>query len=183
MDSSQDPNQMRRKWFTILDDMRFNDLGNNLGIPELTSANQVEREGQYSWAYLLVRPQSTVTNVVDLTIVVYKGRLFQLPLGETAYKPVTFDPSSNMVRIAWDPTMQPKPPIRKGGWILDATLPTALGEVPHGFFYRVVGVSDLADGAILLELQSKPKMYTNKGTLIVMENVVEVFEKGSGWQP
>jgi hypothetical protein len=36
-----------------------------------------------------------------------------------------------------------------------------------------------------IELQNNPKQSTpgNVGVLVVMENVVEVFEKGPGWQP
>jgi hypothetical protein len=72
---------------------------------------------------------------------------------------------------------------------------------PHGFFYRVVGVTDVSSTQLRLELQTYPKKasyylpnptlppdpVTNQpvpyGVLIVMENVAEVFEKGPGWQP
>jgi len=136
-------------------------------------------------------------------------------LGETAfvqgvnpYSPtanvtnfVWFDPSRNYVDIVWQGT---KPSIRTGSWILDATMgyyvPASAVNVPdpHGFFYRVVGVTDVPPNTVnppsnvmRLELQTTPKrrsFYNTTdtgayGVLVVMENVVEVFEKGPGWQP
>ena len=47
----------------------------------------------------------------------------------------------------WDPTTgQEKPALRRGGWILDATMPlTATSTLkPGGYFYRVVNVDELA---------------------------------------
>jgi hypothetical protein len=114
---------------------------------------------------------------------------------------VAFDTNSKFVDITYSGT---RPSIRTGTWILDATLayttPVAIGSIPagttipdpHGFFYRVVGVTDVSSNVMRLELQTNPKkasFYTTAGgpvpygVLIVMENVVEVFEKGPGWQP
>src|SRR5262249_19803360 len=109
---------------------------------------------------------------------------------------------SKYVDIVWQGT---RPSIRVGSWILDATMEyynsAALVNVsdPHGFFYRVVGVTDLPpnitnppSNVLRLELQTYPRkasFYNTAGgpvpygVLIVMENVAEVFEKGPGWQP
>jgi len=81
--------------------------------------------------------------------------------------------------------------MRKGMWILDATVLNGNLPEPHGYFYRVVGVTDNSSAnTYTLELQNNPKARTfdpatgrNYGVLVVMEKVVEVFEKGSGWQP
>jgi type II secretory pathway pseudopilin PulG len=170
--------------FTVLDDMKFIKDGRFRGLPT-RDPNQdwVERWGQYSWAYLLCRPKAGDPTVVDLSVVVYCGRLVQLPMRETPYYPVVFDVNTSFVRVPWDPSSQERPPVRKGSWVLDATIPPDTSESPHGFFYRVVGVSDEAPNVAVLELQRKPKVGTSNGTLIVMENVVEVFDKGIGWQP
>jgi hypothetical protein len=55
---------------------------------------------------------------------------------------------------------------------------------PHGYFHRVVGVTDNGN-RLTLELQPNPRIATQigQGVLVVMENVVEVFEKGPGWRP
>jgi hypothetical protein len=185
-DPGLDPNERYRRsmaGFTLQDDMRFHRGNTFHGLPSVPGG-PVERYDQYSWAYLLQRPRAADTSVVNVSVVVYSGRTLQI-LGETAYRGVAFDTNSNMVRVTWNPTKQDKPPIRKGSWILDATLVNSASRraEPHGYFYRVVGVTDESANSMLLELQSNPKKGTANGILVVMENVVEVFERGAGWQP
>src|SRR5262249_22824274 len=144
----------------------------------------VQSEGRYSWAYLLRRPRSTDRSVVDLTVVVYSGRSLYRGSGESAYGDVGFDPSTNIVSV---PYAGDKPAIRVGGWILDASL--AIQEVPpgsgnfvpqpHGFFYRVVNITEKPN-QLDLELQTNPRLSTINsttgkpyGVLVVLENVVE----------
>jgi hypothetical protein len=183
--SSTQPNPAVR-WFTLLDDVNF-----PKEKPVFFDNSVVRREGRYSWAYLLRRPRSTNSSIVDLTVVVYAGRPNVFGQGETAYTPVTFDPASSVVHVAWGPG-QDKPAVRAGGWILDATKVQRVGQNyipdPHGFFYRVVNVSDegiQADGKhyVDLELQTRPKLGTSQGVLVVLDGVAEVFEKGAGWRP
>lgn len=86
------------------------------------------------------------------------------------------------------PATQQRPPVRKGSWVLDATVQEAPGRPsPHGFFYRVVNVTDLptvgTQAGVLLTLQTRPKKGTTNGVLVVMEYVAEVFERGSDWKP
>ena len=90
---------------------------------------------------------------------------------------------SNTVTLFWQPG-QDKPNIRRNGWILDSTLqPEA-----HGFFYRVVDVTDAGPNAMNVEVQTTfrgnfvpvPNNPTlGLGTVMVIDNVVEVFEKGT----
>jgi type II secretory pathway pseudopilin PulG len=198
--------------FTLLDDLNFVKDGpytglacppQNLPPPPHSSSGSavlpsgigvVQREGRYSWAYLLRRPRSSDKSIVDLTVIVYSNRPTVFGAGESTYSPVKFDPSSNVVRVYWG-AGQEKPSVRTGGWILDATMvrppagiapqvPHALPD-PHGFFYRVVNVTEGNDGRpyVDLELQTNPKAGTNQGVLVVLEGVAEVFEKGSGWRP
>jgi len=194
------PNQWLDRWCTLSDDITFNEDG----TPS-TTTGAIQRENRYTWAWLLRRPKANDSTVVDVTVVVYSGRSLT-SLGETPFvagiNPYTgnatnfvwFDPSSKFVDIAYSGT---KPSIRTGSWILDATMeyynPAAQLNVPdpHGFFYRVVGVTDVSSNVMRLELQTNPKkasFYNTAdtgayGVLVVMENVVEVFEKGPGWQP
>src|SRR5439155_5261000 len=134
----------------------------------------VNRENRYSWTYMLRRPYYNDRSVVETTVVVYSGRPASFPLAEQVYagtagSPIRFDPTSNVVRVTWDTaTGRTKPALRKGSWILDATMvhtnPGGVGGPfrpdPHGFFYRVTGVTDLpAVGTIQgveLELQTNP---------------------------
>ena len=171
--------------FSVLDDMDFQRDGTQAGAP----TNPVEREGRYTWAYMLRRPRYYDSAVVDVAVVVYSGRSLQLPIGEYPASAIRFDPATNIVNLPYDPTN--KPPMRKGMWILDATVLNGNLPEPHGYFYRVVGVTDNSSAnTYTLELQNNPKARTfdpatgrNYGVLVVMEKVVEVFEKGSGWQP
>jgi len=121
-----------------------------------------------------------------------------------------FQPSpgttNNIVNLTWgagtsNPTLG-HPNIRNGSWILDATVlePGGIPD-PHGTFYRVVNITDTGSNSATLELQTNIRQNSapnatgqypppgtiyplaGNGVLIVMENVVEVFEKGSGWRP
>lgn len=219
-------------WFTLLDDMNFVRDRNPasqpfLGLP-CPPGGTVERDGRYSWAYLLRRPRSVDRTVVDMSVVVYSQRPLALnftgapqPLGETAYltpKPI-FAPmfrdtltanrrGDNIVSITW-PNGVEKPALRKGGWILDASVerlgaPNPLNGFGHAFFYRVVGLTDTGTNSMDLELQTPlredvystdyshneslmltgtPTPRVREGQILVLENVVEVFEMGAGWQP
>ena len=180
--------------FTLLDDISFVKDGPSTGMSHLPG-QQVQREGRYSWTYLLQRPRSSDPSVVNLTVVVYSGRGLQFNQGEIAYGPVAFDPTTNLVSVAWGPgqASSEKPAIRTGSWILDATMvkevPPGSGRFqpdPHGFFYRVVNVTEKPN-QLDLELQTNPRKGTINGTtpygvLVVLDNVVEVFEKGPGWR-
>jgi hypothetical protein len=72
---------------------------------------------------------------------------------------------------------------------MDSTLPypgsTGMDAIPHGFWYRVVGVSGPttvnSQQVMTLELQDLPKMDATNGRLTLFEQVVEVFDKGLGW--
>jgi hypothetical protein len=100
----------------------------------------------------------------------------------------------NTVTINWPATMA-KPALRRGSWILDARTvvdPTAATPVPapQGYFYRVVSVTDTGVNQVEVVVQRPlggPLRTPNglnganpyQGPLIVMENVAEVFEKGT----
>ncbi len=179
------------RWFTLLDDFTFDAQGGTGG------ASVPAREGRYSWAYLLRRPRSSVPSIVDLTVVVYSQRSLNLtpglvPAGETAYAAEVPAGMTNVIALKPAPGEE-KPAVRKGDWILDASItpddPAQLrvhGRV-HGYFYRVVGVTDVG-GTVELELQTSLRAYPNGvpypvTRVIVMEGVAEVFDKGPGSLP
>jgi hypothetical protein len=169
-------------WLTLLDDITYGDNG----LPDATAG--LQREGRYSWAYMVRRtsPYDSV-DPLDVTVVVYAGRSPGAdaggnPLGETAYANATFGAGTNpnVVQIDWT-TSTTKPAVRRGSWILDARMT----PVPQGYFYRVVSVTDISATVMELEVQQPlgGQLRTSiplggTGTLIVMENVAEVFEKG-----
>lgn len=120
---------------------------------------------------------------------------------------------NSLIRVIWDPNLgQQRPPVRVGNWVLDASLDLYAGSptgpffgTAHARFYRVVGVTENADlplPALDLEVQTplREDLYSvpfplaepvptlglarwRIGRVLVLENVVEVFEKGPGRIP
>jgi hypothetical protein len=171
----------RIRWFTLLDDIEFE----NNGVPApgvLTGGNNTAREDRYTWAYMLRMPDVGAPNFVETSIVVYSGRP-QLPT-ETTFVAKWQGNVVTLNRAAGTPA----PAIRKGAWILDGTVITTAGKVtPNGYFYRVTAVNEGVSGPNTtdLELQSTRRgpvndpdpAVQNSGFVVVMEGVVEVFER------
>lgn len=180
------PVATRKRWlgnrFTLLDDITFTEDGQ-----ADRSAGGVQREGRYTWAYMVRRVRAGVQEVppVDLTVVVYSGRLPGNdsdggPIGERVYNNTEFV-SGNLVRITWTPGVDQKPALRRGSWVLDSRLvPT-----PQGWLYRVVSVNEVSANVVEAEVQQPLggplRSFGGSGPLVVMENVSEVFEKGTNY--
>jgi hypothetical protein len=185
-----DPTKVRerdnliRRYFTLQDDIVFD---KNSGLADLGSG-QVERESSYSWAYLLRRPRRPLNNEVDISIVVYNQRPLRLTGGvdpaEYAYN-ASFDNTQNVITMSWNPANgEVRPPLRSGGWVLDATI---LNGQPHGFFYRVIDITEIGPTSLQLTCETPFKEFpanaSNNGVIMVLEGVAEVIEKRSGWLP
>lgn len=192
-------------WFSLLDDLIFDQTG----LPTTTGAGNnttVERTGRYTWAYMLRRPILGDESVVDMAVVVYADRTTAAVAGEQTY-PATGSFGTNTLILKYNGLTKPR--IRNGSWILDTTQDTyanpAAGNPPtypvtRGYFYRVV---DAAEDAALqqytLEIQnplrappaggtapqSNPPTNppTNIHSIVVMEKVAEVFDRGTGYVP
>ncbi|MFL5241416.1 MAG: prepilin-type N-terminal cleavage/methylation domain-containing protein [Gemmataceae bacterium] len=176
---------LARYWFSLPDDLTFSNDGPYAGLandPNKSPALQPTRDGTYTASYMLRRPRFQIPSVIDTAVVVYKNRPGSGG-GEDAFY-VTFDVNNPEVSITYTGA---GPSIRKGSWVFDATVLNTQNNQPelHGYFYRVVNVTDNNSGTMVIELQNNPKQSTpgNYGVLVVMENVVEVFEKGPGWKP
>jgi type II secretory pathway pseudopilin PulG len=189
--------QTALQWFSLLDDIQFdqNGLPKYIDPPNNTT---FERDNLYSWAYLLRRPLLNDPSVVELTVVAYNSRSLALSSSlqgdEAAFPNAVFDTglvSPNMVTLSWAANSAP-PNLRVGSWILDATPvadPQGSGKFipPHAYFYRVVGLTEISNTSIDVELQTPirgfPPGAQTSGTVIVMDGVAEVFEKGTGRHP
>jgi hypothetical protein len=162
--------------FSSPDDITLNDSG----VPP---GPGVDRLRQYSWAYLVRRSSCSIPTILELTVVVYSGRSLQTtadlnPTGETVYTG-NFVQGSMVATVSWT-AGQDKPALRAGSWILDATMPSATsGILPRGYFYRVTSVTDLGGNQMELGLQTPARagVQGEVSQAIVLENVVEVFEK------
>jgi hypothetical protein len=190
------------KWFTFQDDIIFDKAGS----AKVTGPGPlIERDVRFSIAYLMQRPRTADPSVVDCQVVVYDSRPLglagNLDLSETPWflfdvgtntSEVTFFPASNGIRIWYGAPFDAAPynksgappPIRSGDWVLDVSV--VAGE-PHGYFYKVAGVTD--SGTYLdLETQQPLRGFgaaasvgTNAGArLLFLEGVAEVFDRNLG---
>jgi hypothetical protein len=183
-------------WSFLLDDMTFLSDGISSGLPcPPPGIGAVQREDRYSWAYFY-RPQIAAGSVTqtDLNVVVYNGRtpgfsVTGAPLGEQPFVAL-FDTNLNLIRLTWTAGSAP-PNVRKGSWVLDATIVYDATKNPteiHGFFYRVTGVTQSGPTSVDLTIQGilrgfkTPASFTttganNPGYVVVMDSVVDVFER------
>jgi hypothetical protein len=187
--ANQPPNQL--KWCTLLDDINF---ATN-GTPAQPNGF-VDRDGKYSWAWLLRKPEAGVPNLFEMTIVVFEQRSLSAAGLKTANEFLyqTTVVNANTIQLAWN-AGYPVPQVREGGWILDVT-PVYNGAGKgktvtansHAKFYRVVSVGEEGVNTVNLELATS---VLNAGDLsapnppgwfVVFPNISEVFECGQVWK-
>jgi prepilin-type N-terminal cleavage/methylation domain-containing protein len=174
---------------TLLDDFTFLPTGG--GVPSTQSGN-LEREGRFSWAYMIkadrINPQNKVDWAhVELAVIVYEGRRDDNLLTErsdfTHVNPASTPQDVRIfkryqTRVSFAYTGD-KPRIRRGSWVLDATMKSTgnAGDngSGNGYFYRVVDVDDSVAGQLSLELQEPAR--ADGSTLMILEGVREVFIK------
>src|SRR5262249_28418390 len=111
--------QLIRQYFSASDDIVFGKNGCADGFAVGGTTVSVQRDGRYSWAYLVRRPKSSDPSTVDVTVVVFSGRSMGLsadtllPLGEAAY---TADfTQGGTTAVIHVPSGQAAPAIRRGG--------------------------------------------------------------------
>ncbi len=207
-------------WFSLLDDLQFENDGPTSGLAKGITTNTLTRNTRFTWAYLLRRPRYSTPSVIELSVVLYDKRPIQSPSGEFTYPPllpgtVQAPPYCNQVApgttevILTYNSAADKPPIKKGGWILDATVyPTntvLVNAVPtpvptpapdmQGVFYRVIDITDLPGNQLALELDkpiragfyppgyNPPSGTTVPRVFVILEGVIDVIDKGPGWKP
>ena len=168
-------------WFTSLDDLAFTSDGPQPGVPAddqgrpaAVSGGPVQRDGRYSWAAVLRRPQWGQP-VTEVSIVVYNGRTTNLNAGNFAPAGETPLPASvtagNVVTVTTGPVA---PDVRPGAWVVDTT--PAPG---HGYLYRVTGVTPNGNGTTDLELEMPLRATPTPLTQVVLlDYVTAVVEKG-----
>jgi prepilin-type N-terminal cleavage/methylation domain-containing protein len=160
------------RWFSLLDDITF--LAN--ATPDPSGGMALQRAGNFTWAYLLRRPQAQQDAPVQLFVAVYYKRAVGSLSPEFTYQAAGAAGTTN-VTLAWGGS--PQPNVRRGGWVLDTTLNSTTGVV-QGDFYRVVNYTNVGNSTTL-ELQTP--LRSNANLITVMDDLVEVFDKGTSWQP
>jgi hypothetical protein len=172
------------RWTTLLDDMTFDFDGPTTGMPNTSITGFVQRQGRYTWAWFCRMPQAAAPSVVELYVMVFSGRSLDyvgLNQLEQNYSAV-FSPVNNVVSITLAPG-QARPNLRRGNWILDSTMLDPSGQAynPRGYFYRIVSVTDTSPTTFDIEVQTplKNAPQNSPGTIMIFENLVEVFPKGT----
>jgi hypothetical protein len=170
--------QQAARWFTFQDEMKFEKTGQPTG-----GGVSVDRPGTYCCTYLARRPRSSSSSQTEVYVIVYAGRPTDQISGEVACAAVV--QSSTEVSITYPGD---KPNLRKGGWIMDATYSNngAYGSIT-GYCYQVAAVTDTGANTMTLELESplRPSMLgsVNVNTIVVLENVITVLDRGTSWRP
>lgn len=171
------PNVIRN--FSLLDDLSFDTDG-------MAIVN--ERQGWYTCAWLLRRDNSSRRTETNLTVAVFYRRSVATLTPETSYAvtavgPATADALTTSVTLHYTGE---RPAIRRGNWVLDASMGnTAAGVPPQGFYYRVTEVGEPVVGAgestidLQLETPLRPGPYGAKARVFVVQSsLLEVFDKG-----
>jgi hypothetical protein len=159
------------RWFSLLDDLTFKKNGE----PLVNAAGNLERQGYYTWAYLLRRQQTGQAATCELDVVVYSGRSVQVPVMERGYaalSPNGKNPPTNplgypaygetSVVLTWQQG-DVEPELRRGQWLLDASYQThtiAPNVTPPGptygaaagHFYRVMEAVKLTQFSLQVEI-------------------------------
>jgi hypothetical protein len=177
---------------TMLDDLTYDENASARRVDSNNMPLPIERQGRYTWAWMLQLPRTADTTTANMTVVVYDNRNPDYPAvdGEAAYA-VAFTPGATSVTFNYPAGAVPN--IRAGSWVLDGSMQSSAAATAQGFpdfrlanFYRVTGLEiDETSNAIRLDLQTPIKPLpsgtwpggTYPGTLYVLKGVAEVFER------
>ena len=172
------------------------------------------RELRYNWMWVVQRPVNRDRFTVRMQVVVYDKRahLYNPVRSEAVFNPVVINPGSptgTRTGVTFTPgetsilNVPASAELRKGSWVMDATLldqsdPTQNAKADgdgvartlrHAEFYRVLSVSEAANGTQSLEVHrpisrpdgqysaSNPLAFRYVGTLVSMPAVTDVFER------
>ncbi|MFO0845992.1 MAG: prepilin-type N-terminal cleavage/methylation domain-containing protein [Gemmataceae bacterium] len=173
-------NALLARWFMFQDEIEFDPLGGAKGW----QAKTVNRPGTYTHAYMVRRPRQDTRELVELTVVVYANRNTTTAEGEQTIFNGSGGPKAMgtqgvpTLKVDWNG--QSRPDIRKGTWILDTTWDGGKQSL-NGHFYRVETATDTGATQITLEVDRPLKADLN--TIVVMQNVIAVLERGTTWRP
>lgn len=159
-DAQKNANILRH--FSLLDDYTFNKNGLVRGVGNPAT---VEREGQYSWAYMVRRLRASDPRVLEYAIAVYQRRSLTLAAsggftGEASFT-ATLNAGGTTVSVP------DSAKVRKGGWIMDGT---------NGYFYRVRGINT---GGGFHAITVENPFRAAGASVVCLQNVVEVFERST----
>jgi len=147
----------------LLDDMSFNNQG---------KAVPVNRGGRYNCAFLLQRPKNNLRHEVNVKVVVYQNRPVDTPVAEM-YLGVAANlvPNTETITIA-------TAGLPKNAWLL-LIGPASTSHEPFADFYRVTGINGSSVSISPPIRQRKLGGAAYSASVIFMDNVCEVFDRGT----
>ena len=175
------------RWFTFQEEMTFTTTGQPRAV-----TGSVERPGTYTWTYLLRRPKASRPDLVEMSVLVYASRAVEVSDGEQVFpqpsSPVSVVGSKGTNTVSFNYNAGSKPNIRRGAWVMDVSYSQKVDPVTgktfgtvNAFPYRVENVTDT--GATNLTLEVDPALKADMTTLVVLENVIAVIDRGTSWKP
>jgi hypothetical protein len=189
---------------TMLDEFSFDRNGEPSAL-----TGQLDRGGRYNVSWLIQRPNNSVADQVNLTVLVFAGRSpTDTPSAETVFSAVAanylplVDPKPKSLTVAYNPN-NGTPGFLKGKWIAFTTPiqpqpapPNGTGvQYPAFDFYRIAAVTDNG-GTLDVELEQPLRTYdlgtplgtalpgwqangNLNGSVIFFDNLFEVFDRGT----
>lgn len=175
-------------FFSLRDDLAFRPNG----YP------QTQRQGLFTWGYMLRRLHAGSPNSLEMQVIVYSGRPIEVPVAEPTYALATTPtvaaaaaPGDTSFTLTWG-AGQERPDLKRGAWLYDSSyqrkVNTAVPPVPrawgytNGCFYRVMDVIDVGANLLQIEVQPPLKVVQPGDTITQMTTLpgaVEVFERGN----
>lgn len=186
------------RYCTLMDDMEFAPDGTPAdrdGTAVSASGQNIFRQGRYSWAALLQKPDNSNPSVVNLKVLVFDRRpvgvdSVDAELSFTPANPVTVGDTTIDLPAAIDTV-----PLRAGGWLFDGTVidpvpanqfanPNAGTGIRNGNFYRVKSVADIGGTVTRVELQTpivrptgSPSTATYNARFYVFAYLIDVYDR------
>ncbi len=185
------------RWFSLVDDLYFDSNGVPTNFTQ--STGPLQRQGYYTFAYLIRRLQSQQPNSTQLTVIVYQNRAVQAPLAESTYNVISSanppNPPPNLPSMGDTSVIltfgagklsQNAPDARRGSWLLDISYdPTRISAqtgkpvgYAHAQCYKVMATTQTGTGT---QVDIYPPLKdSNVSTMVLLDSAIEVFERGTG---
>lgn len=183
------------RYATLHDDMEFAPDGTPADRDGLAvnASSLIFRQGRFTSAALLQRPDNTNPRVVGVKVLVFDRRPAGVDSATAELSwPVNVAVGTTIIDL---PASVDAVPLRAGGWIMDATVidpapagqfatPNAGTGIRNGNFYKVQSVADVGGTTTRVELQTpvvvptgSPNTTTYTGRFVVFEHLIDVYDR------
>ena len=158
---------------SLTDDLTFEPDGQPTG-PSLS------RQGRYTWAAIVQRPDNTAKDAADLTILVFDRRPPLVKLDDSERVVTTnLSVGQTSLTLSVPPPTDPNalPIVRRGGWIMDGTITPGPGGIRHAKFYRIATIDSTTPNVFQVDLETPIEDTVPNAQLYLFEGLAEVFRR------